>query len=220
MDDHWKKVIDFIENNKRITLGNYCSYWWYKTPRRFLHALSYYKFAAKVIGENKKVLDVGCNEGVGTYLLAKECGFAKGVDFDPQAIRVAKRNFSNECVEFTLKDFLKDSPKKTFDAVTSFDVIEHILYENEDRFLQQVCKNLKKRGVFILGTPNKISQKFASNISKKGHINMYSPERLEAILRKYFTFVFLFAANDEIVHTGFLPLAHYLIAVCCKKRGC
>jgi hypothetical protein len=24
--------------------------------------------------------------------------------------------------------------------------------------------------------------------------------------------------NDEVVHTGFYPMAHYLIAVCCGKK--
>jgi hypothetical protein len=25
--------------------------------------------------------------------------------------------------------------------------------------------------------------------------------------------------NDEIVHTGFFPMAHYLLALCCTKRA-
>ena len=40
----------------------------------------------------------------------------------------------------------------------------------------------------------------------------------EEEMKKYFHHVFLFGANDEVVHTGFLPMAHYLIAVGCRKR--
>jgi hypothetical protein len=29
---------------------------------------------------------------------------------------------------------------------------------------------------------------------------------------------FLFSMNDEVVHTGFAPVAHYLFAVCCQKK--
>jgi hypothetical protein len=29
----------------------------------------------------------------------------------------------------------------------------------------------------------------------------------------------LFSMNDETVHTGFYPMAHYLIALCCGKKA-
>jgi hypothetical protein len=30
--------------------------------------------------------------------------------------------------------------------------------------------------------------------------------------------VFLFSMNDEVVHTGFYPMAHYLFAVCADRK--
>jgi hypothetical protein len=38
-------------------------------------------------------------------------------------------------------------------------------------------------------------------------------------MERYFHAVFLFSMNDEVVHTGFAPMAHYLIAVCTGKRA-
>ena len=38
-------------------------------------------------------------------------------------------------------------------------------------------------------------------------------------MREHFDHVFMFGANDEVVHTGFLPMAHYLLAVGCKPRS-
>ena len=35
---------------------------------------------------------------------------------------------------------------------------------------------------------------------------------------KYFENVFLFSMNDEVVHTGFSPMAHYLFVICCQKK--
>ena len=32
-------------------------------------------------------------------------------------------------------------------------------------------------------------------------------------MQRYFHNVFLFSMNDEVVHTGFYPMAHYLIAL-------
>lgn len=215
---NWECVSDRIKNQKPIQLGRYASYWFYKTPRRMLHCLSYYKFAVKMIGSQKRVLDVGCNEGLGTYVIAKECGFARGIDFDEAAIATARQNFSDKNIEFDQEDFLSAAPSQKWDAITSFDVIEHIYPQNVDLFWKGLVSQLTPEGLVVIGTPSLISQQFASEISKKGHVNVYTAERLEEEMRKYFTHVFLFAAHDEVVHTGYLPLAHYLIAVGCQKK--
>ncbi|MCZ6676204.1 MAG: class I SAM-dependent methyltransferase [Candidatus Poribacteria bacterium] len=212
----WKEVTDMM-GDRRITLGRYVGYWFQHTPRRALFALSYYKFAAKMIGSDKRVIDVGCNEGLGTWLLAVECGFARGLDLDEDAIAVAKANWDDPRIEFICGDFLKQPPGQ-WDAVVSFDVIEHISPENAHKFLAQIADNLVHDGIAVIGTPNVTSQQYASEITKAGHVNIYSAERLEAEMGQYFTHVFLFGANDEVVHTGFMPMAHALIAVGCKKK--
>jgi 2-polyprenyl-3-methyl-5-hydroxy-6-metoxy-1,4-benzoquinol methylase len=215
---NWECVSELIKGEPPIQLGKYASYWFYKTPRRMLHSMSYYKFAAKMIGSNKYVLDVGCNEGLGTYLLAKECGFAKGMDFDEEAISTAKGNFTAKNVEFEVGDFLKSPRLGIWDAVTTFDTIEHIYPEHVAAFWRGLTDSLNTEGVAVVGTPSLISQQFASEVSKKGHVNVYTGERLEEEMRAHFHHVFMFAAHDEIVHTGYMPLAHYLIAVGCKKK--
>lgn len=209
---------ELMQEVNPISLGQYASYWMQNTPRRMLHCMSYYKFAAKLIGKNKKVLDVGCNEGLGTYLIAKECGFAKGLDIDGKAIDVAKNNFPEEIVDFECSDILNISPEPKWDAVVNFDVIEHIFPENEKVFFESLTSQLTPEGLAVIGTPSLISQDFTSEVSKKGHVNIYNYQQLEAIMKKHFHFTFLFAANDEVVHTGFMPLAHYFIAVGCKKK--
>lgn len=215
---NWECVAKLTKDRPEITLGHYASYWYYKSPRRMLHSLSYYKFAAKLIGKEKKVLDVGCNEGLGTWVLAKECGFAKGVDFDQQAIQTAQKNFQNLPVVFADLDIIEEAPSFSWDAVVNFDVIEHIDPLQEELFFQSLKNQMTQTGLCIIGTPSLISQQFASEISKKGHINIYSPDRLQKAMERHFDYVFLFSANDEVVHTGYLPLAHYLIAVGCKKK--
>lgn len=215
---NWECVSTLIQNQKPIELGRYASYWFCKTPRRMLYSMSYYKFAAKMIGKQKRVLDIGCNEGLGTYLIAKECGFARGIDFDEEAISTAQSNFEEKNLEFAREDFLSSPCKTQWDAAVSFDVIEHIFPHNAASFWKKVASSLSPEGLFILGTPSLVSQQFASEISKKGHVNVYTADRLEEELRQYFTHVFMFSAHDEIVHTGYLPLAHYLIAIGCQKK--
>jgi 2-polyprenyl-3-methyl-5-hydroxy-6-metoxy-1,4-benzoquinol methylase len=211
----WDEVTEMM-GDKQIALGRYCAYWFDHTPRRALYYSSYYKFAAKMIGRNKRVLDVGCSEGLGTWMLAAECGFARGIDSDDEAIAVAQANWPANKVEFLAGDFLEAAPGQ-WDAVVNFDVIEHIRPENAARFLERIAANLVPHGVTVIGTPNEPGQVHASAVARAGHINVYSAERLEAEMRRYFGHVFMFMANDEVVHTGFPPMTHYLIALGCKK---
>ena len=50
------------------------------------------------------------------------------------------------------------------------------------------------------------------------HVNVYKGEDFFAMLKQYFHNVFLFTQNDEIIHTGHLRMANYLIAVCSYKK--
>ena len=98
------------------------------------------------------------------------------------------------------------------------DVLEHISPENEFRFLENIVNNLTEYGVAIFGMPSLESQVYASEISRQGHVNCKKGDDLKECLSGFFHNVFVFSMNDEVVHTGFYPLAHYLIAVCCSPR--
>ena len=151
---NWACVTEeLMQDVPEIDLGRYASFWFHKTPRRMLYCMSYYKFASKLIGKEKRVLDVGCNEGLGTFLIGKECGFAKGIDFDEEAITQAKKNFKEPFVDFEAGDFLESISIEKWDAVVNFDVIEHILPEHSHDFLGGIANQLTPEGVCVIGTP-------------------------------------------------------------------
>jgi 2-polyprenyl-3-methyl-5-hydroxy-6-metoxy-1,4-benzoquinol methylase len=198
--------------NESLILGPYFSFIARKTPRRLLHMLSYYKFSAKMIGAGQRVLDVGCSEGLGTVILAEQARECIGVDLDRDAIAHAAQTLTTDKLTFHCADAL-ERQFGTFDAITSFDVIEHIFPDNSDRFLSLLAQSLADDGLLIVGTPNITSDPYASPHTRAGHVNLYSMERLREALSQHFRRVFMFSANDEIVHTGFAPLAHYLIGI-------
>ena len=63
--------------------------------------------------------------------------------------------------------------------------------------------------------PSKESQAYSKPASVTGHINCKHQMELKELMKKYFTNVFAFSMNDEIVHTGYAKLAHYVFALCC-----
>jgi len=98
------------------------------------------------------------------------------------------------------------------------DVVEHIEPERERLFWECVRANLSPDGVAVIGTPNKTSEQYASEASRRGHINLFEADRLKQALGRVCGNVFLFSMNDEVVHTGYSPMAHFLIAVGCSRR--
>jgi hypothetical protein len=38
-------------------------------------------------------------------------------------------------------------------------------------------------------------------------------------IEQHFHSVFVFSMNDEVVHTGFYPMSHYLLGLACHRRG-
>ena len=66
--------------------------------------------------------------------------------------------------------------------------------------------------------PSLESKKYASKISKLYHVNCKSGDEFKKLFKKYFYNVFLFSMNDEVIHTGFFKMAHYIIVLCTEKK--
>lgn len=181
---------------------------WETDPHRLVFQFSRYKFVARMLQGKGHALEVGCADGCGARIVRQHVGRVTAIDCDPISIQEAKEHASPRWpVEFHVCDFLKN-PIKGFDAVYSLDVFEHIAEE------QQFLKLLHDSApVCIIGTPSLESQMYASEISKAGHVNCVSGDRLRILIQQHWRHVFLFSMNDEVVHTGFSPMAHYLLAL-------
>ena len=213
----WDPVVDLMKDAAPVSFGSMHTYHCRHSPRRLLHMLSYYKFAAKLIGSEARVLDIGCGEGLGSWILAKECGYAHGLDLDQELIETARRNWSDDTIRFSCANFLEGLTDQ-YSAVVNFDVIEHIRPDHAAAFIDGMADCLSDHGIAVVGTPNETTRKYASKVTNIGHVNMYTAERLEAEMKQRFTQVFMFGANDEVVHTGFAPMCHYLLAIGVSPR--
>jgi len=212
----WSKVAEQFPDEV-VAFGQHWSFNILNDPKRLAFVLARYKFAARLATRGKRVLELGCSEGLGGRLLAEFALSYTGIDLDAEAIAVARRNLPPEKHQFFAGSFLgwRAGP---FDTVVSIDVIEHIAPEREHEFFETCYHSLGDDGICIIGTPNITAAAYASPASQLGHVNLFDGPRLRASLQRYFHNVFLFGLNDEVMHTGFTPMAHFLIAMAVYKR--
>jgi cyclopropane fatty-acyl-phospholipid synthase-like methyltransferase len=197
-----------------VLLGPYTSHMWREDPKHLGFLFARYKFVSKMLTGKKEVLEIGCGDAVGTPLVAKEVGKVHCIDWEPLLLddnRSRLMDFPN--IDFCVLDITKSSFKKQCDAAFALDVIEHIAPRNQDAFLTNICKSLTNDGICIIGTPNVTASEYASIGSRAGHINLQNYKGFLKFLKKYFVNGFLFSMNDEIVHTGYYPMAQYLIGM-------
>ena len=201
------------------TLGSHYNYSWKTDPRRMLFAFSRYKFVGKMFEGFDRVLEVGCGDASATRLVQQTLKKVIVTDFDQVFIDdIERRQQSEWHLDARVHDMVAAPLQENFDGIFSLDVLEQIEKANELAFLKNICLSLDEHGTFIVGMPSLESQTYASEASKFGHVNCKSGPELRDLLKKYFHSVFMFSMNDEVIHTGFFPMAHYLIAVCCDKK--
>lgn len=192
---------------------------WYDDPKRLAFHFARYKFVSKMLSGKDNVLEVGCADAFGTRVVVQEVKNLVAIDIEPAFIKDVNERMCNKW-QFQAKvhDILGSPVAGNFDAAFSMDVLEHIPQTLEDLFIKNIVDSLNDKGVAIIGMPSLESQVYASKTSKEGHINCKSGMDFKNLMEKYFHNVFLFSMNDEVVHTGYHKMAHYLICLCAMKK--
>jgi 2-polyprenyl-3-methyl-5-hydroxy-6-metoxy-1,4-benzoquinol methylase len=212
-------VLDIRDKVGIARLGLMNNQIWHEDPRRLLFTLSRYKFVAKMLSGHRNVLEVGCGDGFCSRLVKQEVEHLTVTDFDSLFIAdFQTRQVAEWPISAQVLDVLAGPVEGDYDAAYCLDVLEHIPAEREDVFLGNIIAGLAPQATLIVGMPSLESQSYASPPSRAGHINCKTASDLKAVMERHFHHVFLFSMNDEVVHTGYHKMAHYLFALCCDQR--
>jgi cyclopropane fatty-acyl-phospholipid synthase-like methyltransferase len=207
------KLQNYKSTSKRY-FGSHTSYTLDNDPKHILFSLARYKFAAKMLAGLESVLEVGCGDGLGANLVAQVCPRVVGIDCDEYAIKNhVETRWVGENIKLVTHDMVKTPYPEKFDAVYSLDVIEHIEPSLEDEFFKNIILSSKNNGILVMGAPNKTASPYASPGSEIAHINLKDHDEFKRTLSKYYKHVFMFGMNDEVLHTGFPSMCHYLLAL-------
>ena len=203
----------------QFNLGPYTTQAYYDDPVCLSFITSRYKFCAKMLSGLDTVLEIGCGDGFGGAIVAQRVKKLYCTDINESLLEDNKsrmEKFNN--IEYHYHDFRESPYPNKVDGIYLVDVIEHIFQEEEHDFLSNLVTSMNHNGTCLIGTPNITADKYASVYSREGHINLKDHESLKTIGEKYFNNSFLFGMNDEVVHTGFPQMAHFLWLLCVSPK--
>jgi len=160
------------------------------------------------IGTGKKVLDLGCRDGMLTesYALGNE---VKGVDIDQEALKLIQKKLNIETFWLDLNYEWPFSPQ-SFDVIVACEILEHIFML--EPFLNRIQETLKKGGLFIGSVPNAFRMrnrlKFLRGQEIENdptHVRQFSHGKLEQTLNRFFSSVEIIPIRGKVF--PFIPVS-------------
>lgn len=220
IEKQYTKLFEDRDSIGNEVLGSMATSRWRSDSKLLGVTLSRYKFVSKMFANFDSVLEIGAADAWYSRVVFNEVQKLTLSDFDEIWLDDFKTQeiYRKSGTEYLVHNFVDSQLNKVFEGVYALDVLEHIRPNDQGNFLSNVCSSLLPYGVAIFGMPSAESQIYASEGSKAGHVNCQSGEELKKNLKEYFQNVFIFSMSDEVVHTGFTPMAHYLLALCVNPK--
>jgi len=158
--------------------------WWGEHDQRYDEAL-------KRIGKNFTILDIACGNGFGAFKLYKQ-GENVVVDGDiSEEAFLYCRNKYQKYLKTDSFDFRKldatalDFNDQTFDAIISFETLEHI--SEYEKVIAEFKRVLKPSGVLLLSTPNIAVSSPDGIIVNPYHVKEFTYTELKDLLSTFST---------------------------------
>ncbi len=154
------------------------------------------------IGTGKRVLDLGCRDGMLTGFYAKD-NEVLGVDVDAKALELARSRLGIETLWLDLNAEWP-FPPASFDAIVACEIMEHLFFL--DSFLEKVAASLKEGGQFIGSVPNAFRMRNRMKFflgkeyeSDPTHVRQFSESKLRCLLLKTFKEVEIIPIQGKIL---------------------
>ena len=144
-----------------------------------------YAYATQFV-QRKRVLDLACGEGYGSYLLAKSAKSVVAIDIDENSIKHARNKYIKQNIEFKVGSITEVpiAGEHLFEVVVCFEALEHI--EDHHKLLSQVKRLLTADGVFIVSTPNKTVYTDEPEFNNPFHVHELYFDEFRELFEKHF----------------------------------
>ncbi|SOE80818.1 Glycosyl transferase family 2 [Caballeronia arationis] len=142
---------------------------------------------ARKLAAGKRVLDIACGEGYGSYALALSASSVVGVDISEDAVQHATKTYTREGLPLEFKVGSAAAiplPDASVDLVVSFETIEH--HDQHEAMIAEIRRVLKPGGSLIISSPNKHEYSDVTGYANPFHVKELYLGEFEALLREKF----------------------------------
>jgi len=181
-----------------------------------------YRFARE-FAKDKKVLDLACGEGYGSFMLSEVSKGIIGIDIDKNVIGHATSKYNKENLRFIVGS-IKEIPiegKDIFDLIICFEALEHIT--EQDKLITEVKRLLRPDGIFLVSSPNKYIYSDQSGYQNPFHKRELYFNEFTKLLDKYFKHTYIYgqtvnpSSNIFNLLSDLSTTKNYIIEKCDKE---
>lgn len=154
-----------------------------QTDETYQEHIERYRFASPYL-KNLVVLDAACGTGYGSQMIASFANKVYAIDVSHESVQYAKEKYPRSNIIYEQMDVVKlRYPACFFDAVVSFETIEHI--NNPGTFVHEIHRVLKPGGLLIISTPNKETTCDGLDVHAPFHIKEYTLDEFLLLLASF-----------------------------------
>ncbi len=144
-----------------------------------------YLFAKELV-KGKRVLDIACGEGYGSFMMSEVAMSVIGVDIDPQAINHACSHYQRDNLKFMQGDCTKIPLQDgCIDYVVSYETLEH--HDKHEEMLREIKRVLAPDGILVISTPDRYEYSDRHGFHNEFHVKELYPDEFEILIGSYFS---------------------------------
>ena len=160
-----------------------------ETPKKFfMRHLSAYNFVVPYV-KGGEILEIGFGDGYGADFLARHARGVKAIDILDRNVALATSKYKRQNLEFIRMPAIDLAfEDNTFDAVVSFQVIEHLPEKDIIDYLKEIKRVLKRGREAFISTLNLKSNKKPNRIYIKNpfHVKEFVYEEFDSTIKEVF----------------------------------
>ena len=150
-----------------------------------------YREALKHV-EGRRVIEIGCGEGIGASMLAEAASSVVAIDYSDEALQVARENYGSGSIEFKKMEVPPiNFPDASIEAVVCFQMIEHL--EKPGGLVAEIARVVCDGGFALIATVNK-EETLSDN---PYHLHEFTADELKALLESHFDSVDMYGVYGD-----------------------
>jgi ubiquinone biosynthesis O-methyltransferase len=179
---HWEQISSNIFKRNTFILG------------RYNNMIQLVKNKVGIL-QDKKILDVGCGDGVLSYLLSKQGANVSGIDYSVMAIEFANEKTRNSKIDYRQGSAYElPFSDNSFDIVVSSDVIEHL--KDVPLYLAEINRVSRNDAVIVISTP----VKFTELPLDPEHVVEWFPNEFKCTINNQFQVSEFYYSHSLVMH--------------------